>query len=221
MLHPHLTDAILKGAPLHPQGVEMRLYAVSPEKRPAWSTYLPWKSPIETVPPAALPAASSWARNWNLGREMETKVESYLKGRGASVLNVGKSSKVEDAKGPRISSDKGEYRSPDLLAFLDGAPTWIECKWKESWSYHRMTGVFEVGFPEHVLQDYERLQGTTGIPVLLVLQVGDGPYLCCYLNDLKGRVYRGTAMPTAMRFVKKDLWLELMPEGALNTSFLG
>ena len=76
---------------------------------------------------------------------------------------------------PKIVLDGMPYTLPDYLSWTEDELFYDEMKTMHCASYHRNTGVWEVGIKKKHLDDYREVQRLTGIPVrVFVLLLCDG-----------------------------------------------
>lgn len=153
-------------------------------------------------------AGKTWEEKWAEGRQYEEEAMRILMREGYMVLPVANLSGGPHAPtGPSIEGEKRRLAAPDILAFKDGKPTWVEVKYKEARSFYRNGNRWEVGIPTGQMRGYLEVEKATGIPVTLAVITGDTESLhVARLKDtcLSSREYEGPGMPVRMTF----LWLD-------------
>ena len=113
-------------------------------------------------------ATESFRVRLRRGESGENLIASFLLARGSCVLPVCDSGGAR-GKGPRLLTPTRGLVSPDLLAFADdGRVTWIECKLKGKFSWHRNTKQWTTGVDARYFEHYLEIGGTTGVPVWLL-----------------------------------------------------
>lgn len=91
------------------------------------------------------------------GKAGESRIASYFKSKGYSVLPVYEKEMTEH-KGPTIFAFDGtQVIAPDMLVFGSSGCFWIEAKRKAAFTYHRNTSRWVTGIDLHHYENYLRV----------------------------------------------------------------
>jgi len=101
------------------------------------------------------------------GKTGESLIARWLNHRGYAVLPV---YEIADGqyKGPAVYTDSGTIIAPDMLAFNKEKTIWFEAKYKEAFTFHRITKRFVTGIDVHHYENYLSLLEHVSWPIWLL-----------------------------------------------------
>ena len=119
----------------------------------------------------SLSSERSFQANLAFGQQAETEVAKWLMRRGYSILPV-YDIEYDTGKGPRLFSQGSQIIAPDALVWRAGKCTWVECKRKTCFSWHRKSSSWVTGIDRCHWSHYQRIAAVTGIDVWILFLHG-------------------------------------------------
>lgn len=110
-----------------------------------------------------------------LGEQGEEIVQTWLIKQGYHILMV---SRIEEIEGgaPMLKGEDDKASPPDILAWKEGQPGWVEVKTKSDATKHEQyPHRWEHGFPLRHWEAYLKVQAQTGIPVTIAVAEAKPP----------------------------------------------
>lgn len=105
--------------------------------------------------------------NLDFGRVGESRIATWLKARGLSILPVYEIEK-QTGKGPRLFLPNKKLIAPDMFVFKGNKAYWIEAKHKTAFSWHRNTERWVTGIDLKHYADYCEIDDFSPWPVYLM-----------------------------------------------------
>ncbi len=134
---------------------------------------------------------------WAKGERGQDRVSELLKKNGWYVIDNAAFCGRNGDKAPRLRGRIRSYVTPDLLICKADHSVWLECKTKQTYTVHELTGRKEHGFALRYYRDYLAVQQISGIDVwVCVYEEDSGKLLFGLLEELahRKRIYPGDKM---------------------------
>jgi hypothetical protein len=112
-----------------------------------------------------------------VGRGGEKDIASILLRAGYNVLETGQIASATGA--PKIATPTTPIIVTDLFVWRGVVCRWVECKCKDSFTWHRNTQQFQFGINKHQVLDYQAAERTSPWPVFVMVIVRGGHVKDC------------------------------------------